>query len=105
MRIQQSIQRHLEQALVPQYLEVLNESSRHSVPPGSETHFRVVVVSTVFAGERSVQRHRRVHAALASELAGGVHALSVHAYTPEEWRAQDGAPDSPDCMGGGKRRD
>ncbi len=105
MRIQQSIQSHLEQALAPQYLEVLNESARHSVPPGSETHFRVVVVSAAFEGERSVQRHRRVHAALAGELAGGVHALSVHAYTPGEWRARSAAPESPDCMGGGKRRD
>lgn len=104
MRIQNSIRAHLEEALGPQYIEVVNESDRHSVPPGSETHFRVVVVSGAFDGERTVQRHRRVYAALAAELAGGVHALSVHAYTPEEWRAQGTAPQSPDCMGGGKRR-
>lgn len=105
MQMQNAIRQHLEQQIAPQHLEIINESHRHSVPPNSETHFKVLIVSDAFEGERAVQRHRRVYTALAAELAGGVHALSVHAYTPGEWAAEGAAPESPPCMGGGKRRD
>ena len=84
-----------------QHLDVVNESGSHNVAPGSETHFKVVLVSEAFQGESRLARHRRVHATLADELAGEVHALAVHTYTPEEWRARFGdAPMSPDCRGG-----
>ncbi|PHS72338.1 MAG: BolA family transcriptional regulator, partial [Porticoccus sp.] len=36
---------------------------------------------------------------LSDELAGGVHALVLHIFTPDEWREQKCAPSSPDCMG------
>jgi len=73
----------------------------HSVPANSETHFKVVVVSDSFVGKRQVQRHQQIYSALASELEGGVHALSIHTYAPEEW--QDKVPASPACMGGSKK--
>ena len=39
--------------------------------------------------------------ALAEEMKGPVHALALHLFTPEEWRAQGGdVADSPDCRGG-----
>lgn len=89
--------------LEPAHLEVLNQSGMHSVPPGSETHFKVVIVSPVFEGEPLVARHRRVHALLAAELAAGVHALSIEALTPAQWRARGGAVvASPPCRGGSK---
>ena len=47
------------------HLEVTNESAMHSVPKGSETHFKVLVVSTAFAGMGPVDRHRTVNGALA----------------------------------------
>ncbi len=84
-----------------QHLDVSNESSGHNVPAGSQTHFRVVLVSEDFADMRPVARHRAVHAVLADELAGGVHALAVHTYTEAEWRERYGsAPLSPPCLGG-----
>ena len=67
------------------HLQVLNESSAHNVAPGSETHFKVVVVSEAFAAAPPLERHRRVNAALADELAGPIHALSIVAKTPEQW--------------------
>ena len=82
---------------------MLNESHRHSVPADSETHFKVVLVSAAFEGRRSVQRHQQVYAVLNEQLQRGVHALALHTFTPAEWRARTAAPDSPDCMGGGKR--
>ncbi len=86
-----------------QHLEVINESHRHNVPPGSESHFKVVLVGDAFDGMKLLERHRLVNRLLADELAGGVHALAIHAWTPDEWRARTGgAPMSPPCLGGGK---
>ncbi len=103
MNIQQQIEERLRQALAPRWLEVVNESHMHSVPPNSETHFRVVAVSEAFEGQRVVARHRQVYAALAEQLAGPVHALALHTYTPDEWRERaEQAPASPDCLGGSK---
>ncbi|GAB3309510.1 BolA family protein [Haliea atlantica] len=104
MVIQQQIESRLREALSPEHLELENESHMHSVPPGSESHFRLVLVSEAFAGQRKVARHQRIYQLLAEELAGPVHALSIFAWTPEEWRQRgEPAPASPQCMGGSKR--
>lgn len=84
-------------------LELYDESHMHAVPPGAESHFRVVVVSEVFAGLTRVARHRRVHALAAEELASGLHALSLQAFTPEEWAAEAAVHASPLCLGGDRR--
>ena len=102
MNIQQQIENHLVGDLSPSFLEVSNESDQHNVPENSETHFRVVVVSEQFSGQRRVARHQRVYRALAEELAGPVHALALHTYTASEWSERQVAPQSPDCMGGSK---
>jgi BolA protein len=103
MTIEDDIRDKLEQGLKPQHLEVINESHRHNVPPGSESHFKVVVVCDEFAGKQLLARHRMINKLLAAELAGGIHALALHTLTPEEWVQAGGAPASPPCMGGGKR--
>jgi len=100
--VQSTIEGRLRAAFAPRQLEVLNESHRHNVPPGSETHFRVTVVSDAFAGQGLVMRHRAVNRTLASELEGPVHALALHTYTPDEWARRNGTPDSPPCLGGGR---
>ena len=103
MIVRQSIETKLRDALSPGHLDVMNESHMHSVPPNSETHFKVVVVSESFAGKTRVARHQTVNRLLADELAGPVHALSIQAHTPEEWIARGGTVlDSPECLGGGK---
>jgi len=102
MQIQDSIQNKLIAALAPVHLEVINESRNHNVPPNSETHFKVVAAAGLFAGENAVKRHRRVYDILSDEMSGGVHALSLHLYTPEEWTAVS-VPDSPPCLGGGRK--
>ena len=88
MRIETSIREKLAQAFAPAELQVVNDSHRHaghhSSPGTGESHFSVTVVSEAFAGKSRLERHRMVNAALAEELAGGVHALSVSALTPEE---------------------
>ena len=63
----------------------------------------MTVVSREFDGKLPVARHRILNRLLAEELAGTVHALSLHTYTPEEWQAKNGEiRKSPPCMGGSK---
>ncbi|MGH6825882.1 BolA family protein [Methyloceanibacter sp.] len=88
MRIEESIREKLKGAFAPAEIEVVNDShghaGHHASPGTGESHFSVTVVSAVFAGKSRLERHRMVNAALAEELAGGVHALAVSALTPEE---------------------
>lgn len=100
--VQKQIEDKLTAALVPSYLSVVNESHMHAVPPNSETHFKLVIATSAFEGKRAVQRHQMVYGLLADELAGEVHALALHTFTPEEWGDANSAPGSPECLGGGK---
>jgi BolA family transcriptional regulator, general stress-responsive regulator len=103
MTIQSTIETKLAGALDPLHLEVVNESRNHSVPAGSESHFKVVVVAAEFEGKRLIARHRRVNDVLADELAHSIHALALHTYTAAEWRERFGeAPMSPPCLGGSR---
>lgn len=53
--VEQTIQRKLTDALNPVHLDIFNESYMHNVPPGSETHFKVVVVSDKFHNMSLIQ--------------------------------------------------
>lgn len=84
------------------HLGFINESDRHRVPSGSESHFKVVLVAESFEGVGLPARHCMINQLLAEELSGGVHALIIHAYMCDEWTAKpDKAPQSPPCLGGG----
>lgn len=100
--VENQIHTKLNQNFQPTHLEVVNESYMHSVPPGSETHFKVTLVSPLFQGKRQVQRHQAIYACLADELNAGVHALALHTFSPEEWQASNQVPASPQCLGGSK---
>ena len=91
----------LQYAFSPDFLDVLNESHNHG-GPATESHYKVTLVSTAFAGLRAVARHQRVYALTQDEMAQGMHALALHLYTPEEWAATGAAPASPACLGGSK---
>ena len=104
MKVQEAITGKLAEALTPAHLEVLNESHMHSVPPGSESHFKVTIVSNLFQDQMLIKRHRMINKTLAQEL-NQIHALALHTLTPEEWRAREGSvADSPKCRGGGKNQ-
>ena len=103
MTVYETIERKIIASLAPAHLEVINESHMHSVPPDSESHFKLVIVAENFAGETRIGRHQAVNRILADEFAAGLHALSLQTLTPDEWRAKGGVvPDSPPCLGGGK---
>ena len=98
------IEQTLTEALSPMHLQVIDESHMHNVPEGAESHFKVLVVSERFTGEKLIGRHRTVNRLLRDELEGGLHALAIHAWTTEEWFEKGGgaAPASPECLGGSK---
>ncbi|MEZ4313807.1 MAG: BolA family protein [Polyangiaceae bacterium] len=103
MSFQARIAEKLTAALAPIHLDVVNESHMHSVAPGSETHFKVLVVSPAFDGKSLIERHRTVNALLGDEFKSGLHALTIRALTPAQWES-DGASGfkSPPCLGGSK---
>ena len=101
MSVKEDIEIKLASALDLDYIEVVNESRFHNVPKNSETHFKVILISSQFEGLRLIQRHRAVNKALTEELSGPVHALAIHTYTSEEWLSKNKKiPDSPACLGG-----
>ncbi len=103
MNIQQEIETRLRDSFQPEHMAVENESHQHSVPANSETHFKVILVSTHFTGVAKVKRHQQIYHLLAEQMNQGVHALALHLYSPEEWQARGQlSPDSPQCLGGSK---
>ena len=101
MKRQNSIQQKLENAFSPSHLEVTNESHMHNLPPGSESHFKVVIVSNSFDGKMLIARHRLINEVLKEELDGQIHALALHTLTSDEWDAkQQQVLKSPPCHGG-----
>ena len=88
MRTRDAIINKLREAFLPESLDVADESHLHEGhaghQPGGETHFRVYIVSPAFEGKSRIERHRMINATLAGELAGSVHALAIHAKSPDE---------------------
>ena len=103
MTVQQNIEEKIQASLTPTYLDVLNESHMHSVPPESESHFKLVIVSVEFENQSRLQRHRKVNKILAKELKDDLHALSMETHTAQEWEQRGGKSlESPLCHGGSK---
>ena len=88
MSVEAIIRDKLMRALQPTQLNVINESHLHAGHRGSpgtgESHFRVEIEASAFAGKSRVQRHRIINETLAAELAGKVHALAIKAQAPGE---------------------
>ncbi len=101
MTVQETIVNKLRGGLSPTHLQVDNISHMHAVPEDAETHFDIVIVTETFVGLRAVQCHQRVYQLLAEELSSGVHALAIHAFTPEYWAQKGEVSAPPECLGGG----
>ena len=89
----------LQTALEPTHLDVNDFSHQHAGREGTESHMTVTIVSKMFEGVRTVQRHRLIYGALAQELQSGLHALQIHAYTEQEIQTANIQP-PPRCKGG-----
>ena len=90
MQVRDTITKKLKDAFAPESIDVVDESHLHEGHaghrPGGQSHFRVYIVSQAFAGKSRVDRHRMINTVLADDLAGGVHALAIHAAAPGEKR-------------------
>ena len=103
MSMHQQVEEKLNQQFVSGTIQVENESHMHNVPAGSESHFKVLVVSEQFKDKSLIQRHRLINQCLADELKSGIHALATHTFTENEWNdKQDQSLQSPKCHGGDK---
>jgi len=105
MQMQEKIAVKLTLDFAPIHIEVVDESHTHNVPEGSESHFKVTLVSDRFEGATLIKRHRAVNASLDGEIRNAIHALALHTLTPQEWFERGGTvPDSPECEGGGRNQ-
>jgi len=101
MKLEASIRQKLESTFQPSYLEIENESHKHS-RGGFETHFRLIVVSDKFEGLSRVDRQRQVAGLFDFEREQGLHALSQRTFTSKEWAEMKGklTLKSPACVSG-----
>jgi BolA protein len=90
MSVAEAIRTKLTQALAPERLEIDDDSHRHAghagARPGGESHFRVTIVSSAFAGKSRVERQRLVYGLLGDEFKAGLHALQLQTLAPGEGR-------------------
>lgn len=76
----EQIRERLQAAFAPSELDVLDEGYKHAGHAGEgKGHFHVRIVSTAFAGQLPIKRHRMVYAALDGLMNNGIHALSIDA--------------------------
>jgi BolA protein len=102
MSILKIIEEKIKTNLSPTHFKVENESHLHSVPKGSETHFKIEIVSLNFEQKRLIERHRMVNEILSEEFLQ-IKACSIHAFTPPEWEMRKHETlESPKCAGGSK---
>jgi len=86
MSVQSIIEKKITDSLLPEFINIENESNNHAGPRDSETHFKVTLVSENFTGLALIARHRIINALLKDELAGPIHALALHTFSPTEWQ-------------------
>lgn len=99
------IEETLIPALSPVFLSIEDESMNHHVPQGSETHFKIIAVSKRFDDLTRINRHKLINQLLKEEFDLGLHALSMHLYTSEEWETQQKSVlQSPTCRDGYKHK-
>ena len=77
-------------------LKIVNESFMHNAPEGSESHFKIVIVSDNFIKKSLIQRHKEIYKAL-GEIMNDIHALSIHAFDNKEFELNPMILDSPQC--------
>lgn len=89
--VAETMRQKLAAAFSPASIEIVDESHRHlghpGARPGGESHFRLKIVAPAFAAMSRIERQRAVYRALADELAGPVHALTLTALAPAETAA------------------
>lgn len=88
MTVEEKIQHLLTERLKPSGLIIKNDSSKHAghshVEDKENSHFAVTIISNEFIGKTRVQRHQMIYECLHDLMDHPIHALVIHAHTPEE---------------------
>lgn len=101
MSLAMEIEQQIRQAFGVTYLQLDNESHLHS-GPSTESHFKLVLVSSDFEGMSKVKCHQAVYKALSVQMPK-FHALALHTFAPSEWDESVEVAESPLCRGGSKK--
>lgn len=96
MSFHEDIVTTLNNNLNVEHIFLENESAMHNVPINSETHFKLVIVSNDFHKMTKVKRHQLIYQILV-EIMKKIHALSIQAFTLEEFDSNPIVLTSPDC--------
>jgi acid stress-induced BolA-like protein IbaG/YrbA len=75
---------------IAQLIEAGFDGAKVKVESDDNTHFGALIVATEFEGKRLLARHQLVYKTLGSLVGNEIHALSINALTPDEWRQQSG---------------
>ena len=94
--IENQITEIINNKLSPSVLNIVNESCMHNVPTGSESHFKLIVVSDAFKDLSNVKRHQLVYRSL-DKIMDEIHALSIYAFDENEYNDNPVVIDSPNC--------
>jgi len=84
--------------LNPIYIEVINDSHLHL--KGENTHFKLIIVSRKFDGLAKVKRHQLIYSLLGNTM-HEIHALTINAFSQNEWLTNTKIKNTPNCLGGG----
>jgi acid stress-induced BolA-like protein IbaG/YrbA len=74
---------------ISRLIEAGFENAEVKVMSDDNTHYAAIVVAAEFAGKRSIARHQMVYKTLGSLVGNEIHALSIRALTPDEWRDEE----------------
>lgn len=81
----------MQPAEIERLIEAGFDGATVEVRSDDNTHFSVLVVAREFEGKRPIARHQQVYRTLGTLVGNEIHALSIEAYTPEEWQARAGS--------------
>lgn len=73
---------------IRQLIEAGFDHAEVKVASADNTHFEAIVVAEEFAGKRALARHQLIYKTLGSLMGKEIHALSIQAFTPDEWRQE-----------------
>ena len=96
-KMETTIKNLLIDSLKPSILSITNESYMHNVPEGSESHFKIVIVSKNFKNQSNVKRHQLIYGVL-DDIMKLIHAISIYAFDDDEYKENPIVLDSPNCV-------
>jgi len=95
-KIENTIKNLLIDKFNPSLLSITNESYMHNVPEGSESHFKIVLVSDSFKDVSKIKQHQKIYKVLGN-IMNSIHALSIYSFDEMEYENNPVIIDSPNC--------